>query len=137
MSGEHESTALSRDLPFEPGRSGLLVVDMQNLCAARGRGEDADGEAPPDHYYYSRLERTVVPNSKLLIEAFRSRGLEVVYTVIESLTLDGRDRSLDHKLSGYNVPKGSEDARAALYARYRRRGERRGCPHGRGRGPPR
>ena len=111
MSGEHESTALSRDLPFEPGRSGLLVVDMQNLCAARGRGEDADGKAPADDYYYSRLERTVVPNCKLLIEAFRARGLEVVYTVIESLTLDGRDRSLDHKLSGYHVPKGSEDAR--------------------------
>ena len=48
MSGEQESTTLTRDLPFEPGRSGLLVVDMQNLCAARGRGEDADGKAPPD-----------------------------------------------------------------------------------------
>lgn len=106
-----KSTPLTRNLPFEPGRSGLLVVDMQNLCAVRGRGNDAGFKAPPDDYYYSRLERTVVPNCKLLIEAFRARGFEVLYTVIESLTLDGRDRSLDHKLSGYHVPKGSEDAR--------------------------
>ncbi|GMQ96045.1 MAG: cysteine hydrolase [Gammaproteobacteria bacterium] len=104
-------TALTRDLPFEPGRSGLLVVDMQNLCAVRGRGHDAGGKAAPDDYYYSRLEQRVVPNCKLLIEAFRAHRLEVVYTVIESLTLDGRDRSLDHKLSGYHVPKGSGDAR--------------------------
>jgi ureidoacrylate peracid hydrolase len=34
-----------------------------------------------------------------------------MYTVIESLTLDGRDRSLDYKITGFNVPKGSADAR--------------------------
>ena len=31
--------------------------------------------------------------------------------VIESLTADGRDRSLDYKITGFNVPKGSPDAR--------------------------
>jgi len=30
--------------------------------------------------------------------------------VIESLTADGRDRSLDYKITGFNVPKGSRDA---------------------------
>jgi len=34
-----------------------------------------------------------------------------MYTVIESLTKDGRDRSLDYKISGFNVPKGSWDAK--------------------------
>ena len=34
-----------------------------------------------------------------------------MFTVIESLTLDGRDRSLDHKISGLNVPKGSWEAK--------------------------
>ena len=33
-----------------------------------------------------------------------------MHTVIESLTQDGRDRSIDHRLSGMNVPKGSEGA---------------------------
>jgi len=43
--------------------------------------------------------------------AARRAGIEVIYTVIESLTADGRDRSLDYKISGFNVPKGSPDAR--------------------------
>jgi len=34
-----------------------------------------------------------------------------MYTVIESLTLDGRDRSLDYKITGFNVPKGSWDGK--------------------------
>jgi len=34
----------------------------------------------------------------------------VLYTVIESLTQDGRDRSLDYKITGFNVAKGSWDA---------------------------
>jgi hypothetical protein len=33
-----------------------------------------------------------------------------VAQVIESLTADGRDRSLDYKISGFHVPKGSWDA---------------------------
>lgn len=33
-----------------------------------------------------------------------------MYTVIESLTKDGRDRSLDYKITGFNVPRDSWDA---------------------------
>src|SRR3712207_4748495 len=40
-----------------------------------------------------------------------ARGAEIVYTVIEALTKDGRDRSLDHKLSGILVPRGSDLAK--------------------------
>jgi ureidoacrylate peracid hydrolase len=47
----------------------------------------------------------------LLQRACRRAGIEVIYTLIESLTADGRDRSLDYKISGFNVPKGSPDAR--------------------------
>jgi ureidoacrylate peracid hydrolase len=42
--------------------------------------------------------------------AARKSGVEVMYAVIENLTLDGRDRSLDYKISGINVAKGSWDA---------------------------
>ena len=101
----------SRELPIEPSCSGLLVIDMQNLCAARGQGEDRRNPAAPDDYYYSRLERLVVPNIQALISAFRRCRIEVMYTVIQSLTKDGRDRSLDHKLSNYHVPKDSLEGR--------------------------
>jgi nicotinamidase-related amidase len=46
-----------------------------------------------------------------LIDGARAQGAEIVYTVIESLTKDGRDRSLDHKLSNIHVPRGSPLAR--------------------------
>lgn len=36
--------------------------------------------------------------------------MEVMYTVIQSLTANGRDRSLDYKISGLHVPPGSWDA---------------------------
>lgn len=35
----------------------------------------------------------------------------MIYTVIENLTQDGGDRSLDYKLSGFNIAKGSWKAR--------------------------
>ncbi|MGD9742971.1 MAG: isochorismatase family cysteine hydrolase, partial [Dongiaceae bacterium] len=60
-----------------------------------------------DEYYLQRVERQVLPNLARLIGAFRRGGIEVIYTVIESLTADGRDRSLDHKLSDMHVPRGS------------------------------
>ena len=43
--------------------------------------------------------------------ALREAGIEVMYTVIESLTLDGRDMGLDYKISKLFCPKGSRDAR--------------------------
>jgi nicotinamidase-related amidase len=46
----------------------------------------------------------------------RGAGTEVVYTVMENLTRDGRDRSLDYKLSGFNIPKGSKGAHIASRA---------------------
>ena len=46
-----------------------------------------------------------------LQSAFRDARIEVMYTTIESLTRDGRDRSLDYKITGFNVPKGSSDGK--------------------------
>ena len=43
--------------------------------------------------------------------AFRRAQIEVMYTNIESLTRDGRDRSLDYKVTGFHVPKGSWDGK--------------------------
>ena len=45
------------------------------------------------------------------IAASRRQGVEVIYTVIENLTRDGRDRSLDYKLSDFFIAKGSREAR--------------------------
>ena len=48
---------------------------------------------------------------QVLQTACRQARIEVIYTTIESLTLDGRDRSLDYKITGFHVAKGAWDGR--------------------------
>ena len=59
---------------------------------------------------WDRIKDVVIPNGTKLIHACRENKIEVIYTVIESLTKDGRDSGLDYKISGMCVPKGSIDA---------------------------
>lgn len=92
-----------RDHPVDPRRTALLLIDVQN-------GIFNDGEHAKRPYFYESARDTVIPNLQRLIAAARPAGAEVVYTVIESLTQDGRDRSLDYKLTGFHFPKGSFEA---------------------------
>jgi len=105
----------TRDIALDPARSGLLIIDVQNFSVARDGGEfrdvpDADIAGKYGHYF-DRIETTALPNMQKLQKGFRAAGIEVMYTTIESLTLDGRDRSLDYKITGFNVPKGSHDGK--------------------------
>ena len=85
----------------------ILLVDVQNSEIT----EDTKKTRPD---YYHRIITTALPNQKRLLKIARPAGVEVIYTVIESLTRDGRDRSLDHKLSDIFIPKGSELAEVIL-----------------------
>ena len=51
------------------------------------------------------MRERAVPNMQRLQAAFRGAGIEVIYTVIQNLTRDGEDRSLDYKISDLDVPK--------------------------------
>ncbi len=106
---------LSREIPIVPQRSGLLYIDVQNYNARPDGGEYRDegltsqqAEKKYD-YFFSQLKTVVLPNMQRLQTACRRKSIEVLYTTIESLTRDGRDRSLDYKITGFNVPKGSWD----------------------------
>lgn len=60
------------------------------------------------HPYFEERPRSVVmPKLRCLLEAFRTAGGEVIYTVMENPTADCRDRSLDCKLSKFFIAKGS------------------------------
>jgi ureidoacrylate peracid hydrolase len=106
---------MTRNVPLDPRRSALLFVDVQNFSARRDGGEFKDvAEADFEDqygYFFDRLETIALPNMQALQAACRASRIEVMYTVIESLTKDGRDRSLDYKITGFNVPKGSWDGR--------------------------
>lgn len=106
---------LSREIPVIPEQTALLFIDVQNFCAHRKGGEFADlSEAEfRENYgwFFDTLSNQTLPNMQRLQKACRSADIEVMYTTIESLTKDGRDRSLDYKITGFNVPKGSWDGK--------------------------
>jgi ureidoacrylate peracid hydrolase len=108
------SQPLSREIEIEPACAALLLVDVQTYNCSWDGGEYAQlGAAEKEQrygYFFRTLKRSALPNMVLLQQACRRAGIEVLYTVIESLTADGRDRSLDYKITGFNVPKGSQDA---------------------------
>jgi ureidoacrylate peracid hydrolase len=109
------NATLSREVEIDPGHAALLIVDMQNYTARRDGGEYRDlSEQEIEErfgFFFRMLDDTALPNLRRLLTACRRGRIEVLYTIIESLTKDGRDRSLDYKISGLHVPKGSWDAR--------------------------
>lgn len=90
----------TRQRPLAPSRTALLFVDVQN-----SEIDDAHQRDKPE--YYAAVTTRALPRQQRILAAARSAGCEVMYTVIEALTRDGRDRSLDHKLSDILVPRGS------------------------------
>jgi nicotinamidase-related amidase len=95
---------LTRDRPIEPRRTALLLVDVQNWVV-----NDRQAAIRPE--FDVAVRAAALPNMLKLVEASRRAGVEVLYTVMENLTRDGRDRSLDYKLSGISIEKGSWDAK--------------------------
>jgi nicotinamidase-related amidase len=104
MTARPEDAALTRESPFNPKRTCLLLVDAQNYVWN-------PEVAKRDPYFDKQLRETVLPNLQRLIAAFRAAHAEVMYTVMENLTEDGRDRSLDYKLSKFWIAKGSWEGR--------------------------
>ena len=99
-----QDAILVRDRPFDPARTCLLLVDTQNYVwnpAVADRLPAFDAE----------VRGNVLPNLQRLVASFREAGAEVMYTVMENLTRDGRDRSLDYKLSNFFIAKGSWEAK--------------------------
>ena len=84
----------------------LLVVDVQKS----EYNKEYIKNNPQDKYLFDRIKNKVIPNGIKLLNSCRNKNIEVIYTVVESLTLDGRDRSLDYKISGIFAAKGSWQA---------------------------
>lgn len=96
--------------PEEPvlvaGKTALLVIDVQNTYLDRPDPATLSG-ADLERYhawtpFHERMHGTVIPTIARLAEAFRARGLDVLYARIACLLPDGRDRSLSQKKPGWN-----------------------------------
>src|SRR5215216_6172096 len=95
------------------GATALLIVDMQRHSAHRDgatlRKVRAAGFADVARDFGERLD-LIVPNIRLLQDAFRRAGLEVIHVRIASMTADGRDRGSSHKKLGHVAAPASPDA---------------------------
>ncbi len=98
------NTSNKRESYYQPSDTCLLFVDIQKMFCIPGM-DPAHPEIDADHYFHRRLRATAIPNQVRLLEAARASGIQVIHTIIEALTEDCRDASLDHKLSDILVPK--------------------------------
>ncbi|TPW32562.1 cysteine hydrolase [Martelella alba] len=105
------------DPVLEKGKVALLIIDVQNTYLQRPDPETlTDAELARYHAwtpFHDRMHGTVIPNSQKLLQAFRARGLDILYARIAALRTDGRDRSLSQKKPGWNdllLPKDEWDS---------------------------
>lgn len=87
------------DLTLDLERTGLLVIDVQNIYFSCS---DDPGESGEWAFFRSRMKNVVVPNIVRLIKFFRERRMPVFFARIACLTADGSDRSLSQKRLGFN-----------------------------------
>ena len=105
---------LSREVPVRRGATAMLFVDVQNYSSENG---GAYAHLSPEErdatygFFFGEMREQAIPNMQRLQRACREAEIEVMYTVIEALTEDGRDLSLDYKISRLFCPKGSHDAK--------------------------
>jgi ureidoacrylate peracid hydrolase len=95
-----------REQKIDKNNTALLVIDLQ-------KGEynpEIISKKPHDKYMWDRINNIVLPNGKKIIDKCRQNKVEVIYTVIESYTKDGRDRGIDYKISGIFCAKNSKEA---------------------------
>jgi biuret amidohydrolase len=101
------------DMALDPVETALLVIDVQNAYRKR---PDRAALSPADQAYFDlwtpfheRLESTLIPNTRDLLQLFRANGIACLFARIASQTREGRERSLSHRKPGWNdllLPRG-------------------------------
>jgi biuret amidohydrolase len=82
------------DFTVDPAKTALLIVDMQHSCAheVHGAARYLKTRYPlVAEYFFDRLIRLVVPNTKRLLDFFRAHGLRVVYVTVGPHLPDNAD----------------------------------------------
>ena len=79
---------------FDPGRTALIIVDMQNLCAHRDgwMGRLGPDQGKPDHLA-ERFEfiDEITPNLRRLLDHSREAGIEVIHVRVGFRSRSTRD----------------------------------------------
>ncbi len=104
---------LNRNVPVVARQTALLLIDVQNYTMENGAeyaGMEVAEVQQKYGYFFKEMRGRAIPNMQKLVQACRAAQIEVLYTVIASHTEDGRDLSLDYKISNMFCYKKSWDA---------------------------
>lgn len=78
-------TDFTLNFRLDPGRTALIVVDMQYATGSRHHGLGRQlmevGRLEEARWRFDRIEGVVVPNLRRLLSFFRAKGLPVIYLV--------------------------------------------------------
>ena len=81
---------LSREFRIDPRTAGLLVVDVQKyvfeLVKTAAKASRSSEPEVDEQSFLRHLNDTTIPNISGLVEESRAASIEIIYTVIESLT---------------------------------------------------
>lgn len=106
----YETAPEPDDLGLDPAETAMLSIDVQNVyLKLRDDPMERDRWAP----FQRRIRETVIPATRSLQDAFRTRGIDVIHARIACLLADGRDRSLSQKKPGWNyllLPKDADES---------------------------
>lgn len=87
-------------------KTALLIIDMQNYFVRRPSYAEPTlrdlAEQKRWSPFYDVIERETIPNNVKILNLFRDLGMDVAFARITCQREDGRDRSLDHKATGFN-----------------------------------
>ena len=114
----HRTDVTLGSTPQALRRSAVLVIDVQRHCSLPDTGCWAGVARDEQQYFFDRVDVMTANIARVLAAARANGQTERVFTVIESLTQDGRDLSVDYKLTRNGetgacrllVPKGSDGA---------------------------
>ena len=82
----------------------LIIIDLQELDISPNHGALVQESPAVVSHYLSQIYERVLPNTHKVLSKFRDLGGEIIHVRIQSLTKDGRDRSIAHKKLGLHVP---------------------------------
>ncbi|KAL3661670.1 hypothetical protein V7S43_013429 [Phytophthora oleae] len=110
LEGAHAATLAM--LHWCPMTTALVILDVQNFFTLRhgysgeAFGTSSNPKIPLNVKFYEDVDNVLIPTIQDVLLASRAtEGMEVIYSVVESATRDGRERSRAHIHAGIHVPK--------------------------------
>lgn len=102
----YENQPVTGEINFDPEKTALLIIDMQNYFVQRPEydlnDENDIREEKRWKQFYDVIEEAVIPNNEKILKTFRDKEMLVAFARIATQLSSGEDRSLSQKESGFN-----------------------------------